>query len=700
LPASGARGRTPRYWAFLSYSHRDARQAEWLHRALETYRIPKALVGRVTAAGAAPESLTPIFRDRDELGAAKDLSSEIEAALAGARHLVVVCSPAAAASRWTDQEIATFKRLHPDRPVFAVIVAGEPFASGMPGREAEECFPPALRHRFDARGRMTKQRAEPIAADLRRQGDGRRLAKLKLVAGMLGLPLDELARREAGRRQQRLAWLAAASVAGMVVTSGLAVSAVIAGNEARAQRTQAEGLIEFMLTDLRKKLEPVGRLDALDSVGAKALDYYQHQDAGGLSGDALGQRARALQLIGEIASLRGDMPDAQRRFVEAAGATAELLRRDPDNTKRLFDHAQSVYWIGYTAWQRGDAKEAEQRFTEYRTLAEKMVRLEPNEPKWKTELGYAHNNLGTLLLDTGRPQEAAKVFQTALGLKQEALKAAPNDRQRIRAVGQSYAWLAQATQDAGDIRAAVAIRQSERDLYNGLLAVDARDADAQRNLMTNRIAVSRLLLWQGLVAPAAAEAREAVAVAERLHLLEPSNNLWAQYLIDSRLRLADTAIAGGLAGGQDQLGLALQTAGVAAARDPANSRVKRELWEAELMQAELLVDEHPTQAIALAAGPRSQMEGALKKSPHNRTVKWLLARSWLVECQASPVAQSSARGCRSVEDVLADLSPTNPEIAPLRLVALSRMHDPRAETVKRQLNQLGFRHPKYLRLLS
>ena len=29
-----------KYWAFISYSHRDAKWATWLHRALESYRVP------------------------------------------------------------------------------------------------------------------------------------------------------------------------------------------------------------------------------------------------------------------------------------------------------------------------------------------------------------------------------------------------------------------------------------------------------------------------------------------------------------------------------------------------------------------------------------------------------------------------------------------------------------------------------------
>ena len=40
-----------RYRAFISYSHSDERWAQWLHRALETYRLPRHLVGREAVFG-------------------------------------------------------------------------------------------------------------------------------------------------------------------------------------------------------------------------------------------------------------------------------------------------------------------------------------------------------------------------------------------------------------------------------------------------------------------------------------------------------------------------------------------------------------------------------------------------------------------------------------------------------------------------
>ena len=124
-----------KYFAFISYSHADERWSRWLHRALETYRIPKRLIGRTTDHGPVPSRLTPVFRDRDELRGEADLSSTVTAALEASRHLIVICSSSAARSRWVDEEVRVFKRMgrqmrNFDRPD-AAEAQGQPFPGGV-----------------------------------------------------------------------------------------------------------------------------------------------------------------------------------------------------------------------------------------------------------------------------------------------------------------------------------------------------------------------------------------------------------------------------------------------------------------------------------------------------------------------------------------------------------------------------------------
>lgn len=239
-PAAEAPDAGYTYRAFLSYSHRDRAAAAALHYALEGYRIPDKLVGRPTGFGPVPRRLTPIFRDREELGAAPDLGSVITSALERSLFLIVLCSPAAVASRWVDEEILAFKRMHGEDRVLAVVVAGEPNISTWDRTAPDECFPRALRFRIGAHGRLTHHPAEPIAADMRKGQDRRRLTKLKLVAGLTGLSLDQIIRRETQRHARRLAIVAAAALVGMVLAGGLALYANARRIEANQQRVIAE----------------------------------------------------------------------------------------------------------------------------------------------------------------------------------------------------------------------------------------------------------------------------------------------------------------------------------------------------------------------------------------------------------------------------------------------------------------------------
>jgi WD40 repeat protein len=195
-----------RYWAFISYSHRDAKWGMWLHRQIETYRVPKKLVGQISPAGPLPRRLFPIFRDREELAASANLPIRIEEALHQSRTLIVVCSPRATRSRWVNEEIKSFKRLGRTLRIFALIVDGEPNTSDEnKGVAAEqECFPEAMRYRIEADGTVSSICEEPLASDVRPGKDGRANAKLRLLAGILGVGFDILRQREHERWIRRL----------------------------------------------------------------------------------------------------------------------------------------------------------------------------------------------------------------------------------------------------------------------------------------------------------------------------------------------------------------------------------------------------------------------------------------------------------------------------------------------------------------
>ena len=205
------------YKAFISYSHRDAKWAKWLHRSLERYVVPLDAYPpeeQLEADGSKRNRrLTPVFRDRDEMPASGSLDAAIQEALESSENLIVLCSPNSAGSQYVNTEIDIFRNLHPDneRKIYALIIEGEP----------SDCFPPAL----------IEGGAEPIAADAREAGDGKSDAKLKLIAGMLGVGFDRLKQREATRQRNRLLTMVTVVSAVAVMTSVLALWALKAERE-------------------------------------------------------------------------------------------------------------------------------------------------------------------------------------------------------------------------------------------------------------------------------------------------------------------------------------------------------------------------------------------------------------------------------------------------------------------------------------
>jgi tetratricopeptide (TPR) repeat protein len=543
--ADGGRRSVPaahHYFAFLSYSHEDTATADWLHQELERFRVPATLAGKLTANGVIPKRLTPIFRDRHELPASEDLGAEIRQALELSRCLIVLCSPAAAKSKWTNAEIDTFKRLHPDGCIIAAVIAGEPLASDIPGRENEECFPPALVAKYNRRGKPTGEKSEPLAADLREGKGGKRTGFLKVVAGILGVGLDDLVQRDHLRRQRRMATITGASLLGMFVALALAVIAIQARDAARDQRREAEGLVSFMLGDLKDKLEPIGRLDALDGVGSKVLDYYSKQDTSQLSDAGLLQRSRALSLMAQVAYLRGDMPKAQKLYREAIDGTAEAVARSPDDPRRLYEHAQNVFWIGELARKQGQMSEAESAYLEYKKLANRMAAIEPDNLKWRMESAYGDVNVGIVYRNERRFADAARQFSGALGVMERVASLDPGTTEYQASLANLLGWTADAERDRGFPASAIVIRQRQLAFLHQQIARHPSNVEFKVRLIPAHEGLGILLSATRGPGSGLDELRQAVAEAEQLIPVERDNSYWKALGAQARLDLAQTLL--------------------------------------------------------------------------------------------------------------------------------------------------------------
>jgi hypothetical protein len=617
-----------RFRAFLSYSHADAEWARWLLRRLETYRVPSRLVGTRGAHGDIGARLGTFFRDRDELPSSGDLGNTIREALSESAALIVVCSPAAAQSRWVNAEVEAFRAGGRGDRVLCFVVAGEP-GSADPARQ---CFPAALLMPADD-GRAI----EPLAADARREGDGRERAFLKLVAGLLGIGYDSLAQREAQRRQRKWAMVAAASLAGMAIALGLAATAWIARNDAQRRQAQAEDILGFMLGDLRGKLTTVGRLDLMRAVDDKATGYFATLDPRDLSDRSLEQQARSLTGIGEVRLGEGNHEAAMVAFREAHARSTALYQRAPGNGQRLFDLAQAEYWIGFVAFEQGRHDDTGVWFRKYKQSAEKLAAMDPGNFDWQREVAYGHHNLAVLDESLGRYAEAEREMRAKRGLYANWLRQRPHDLKLRYEDANTASWLGLMAARQGRLADAERLYAEQVAGMNRVATEDPANSEWKEVRIDALILLTDAQAQRGRLEQARASIATATPLAFALARQDPANNGWQVSPAICRWWEAQMAMAtdaATAAARADEAAAILTRAHLA---EPRNERVLSWLVRAHYLQARIaMARDDPGSASRHLGSARALVEPAWQAS-HNEGLRLWLARTLLFEGELAQV---------------------------------------------------------------
>ncbi|MDQ2822407.1 MAG: winged helix-turn-helix domain-containing protein [Pseudomonadota bacterium] len=444
-------------------------------------------------------------------------------------------------------------------------------------------------------------------------------------------------RRERQRGRGQMAALVL-MVALALLAVGMGISAQLAKRAEQQRRSEAEGLMDFMLGDFADKLRPLGRLDLLESVSGKALQYLSGSDGAELSSAALTLRAKGLQIIGEVSRSRGNSVQALNALQRAGAILHHQLARFPDDIQVLKNLGANAYWLGLIYKDQKNWQAAEIAALDYLRYADLMQKMDPDNPEWWVEQSYANNNLGALAQTRGHPAQALPYFRTSIALKQRSLvhTAAAESSSVAAELADSYSWLATAFRSLGELVAAEALYAKEMQLVlelrerfptesiwiyremralhhraaiNTAMGLDVRalkDYDTARRLFTPIVGQDQKnRSWQFELASLEQDrlqllARHAgtttvlpelMALQRTFHELlqfDPKNALWAEREAIARMSLAVALPAGRVA--QQQIAYALDTLRGLAASNPSDLRSQQSfvdglLWQAKIQQA-------------------------------------------------------------------------------------------------------------------
>ena len=302
--------------------------------------------------------------------------------------------------------------------------------------------------------------AEEIAEELKRFQTG------QLVQPPLHAP--QLVRRWFRRHRGAVA---VGAIAACIIGVGgvMGVAQIVAAQQdsaaaeqvALANRRDAEDLIDYMVVDLRRGLEPVGKVDLLFEVASRARDYDDRK------------------------------PVADHHAILARENLAEVLAAQGNERAALDEHAAAL------------------------AMAQAFAIAEPANPTWQHDLAMAHRELG-YAFDTGGNLAAARVeFDALIGIARTALARAADaswmhDLQDGE-LGLGHVLLAQ-----GDPEAALAAYRTALELASSRAAANPDDRASQRDVMVAHNRVGDALADRGHRDEALVEYRASLAIATRL----------------------------------------------------------------------------------------------------------------------------------------------------------------------------------------
>lgn len=424
--------------------------------------------------------------------------------------------------------------------------------------------------------------------------------------------LDELVALPARRRRRRI--LRGLAAGGALVLLVLLAVTALALREARQAHAlaqtrahQAEELISYMLVDLRKRLEPIGRLDLLETVGERALRYFEHLDSAHISDDEVAVQVATLRQLAELRITQARYAEAHQLIDRALPlAQARHMRKPtvadwPEALCQLYN-ARAYVWLEQE--QGEPARSALQQSLQH---CDQAVVLAPADHQVLEASAAIHNTYGAVLSLGGEPAAAIAPLQRAIKLYEQLhdAQAGPDRAQQQAMLAASLGWLSSAHEANWDLPQAHAARQRNVQLLEQLSAADPDNRVHEADLCVSLRYRARLELAAGQTAAALATLQRSSALSRALWRLDPDNVLWRRDLAIQQAQLGGVLLQlGQLAAAVAELDDAIGHMQALLVQDPGNTDRQRLLAQMQTRRAQA----------ALAQGDAAQAAALLEQA--------------------------------------------------------------------------------------
>jgi DNA-binding winged helix-turn-helix (wHTH) protein len=315
---------------------------------------------------------------------------------------------------------------------------------------------------------------------------------------------------------------------------------------AQQKRLEAESLLGFMVGEFADKLRSVKRMDLLDGISNKALEYFSHQDNqqaerslfslsdASLNFKARFQHAQTLGAMGEVAYSRAKNDEAMQAFASAKVILDKLYAEQPENLELLKTLGANAFWLGQLASDKADFTETKTFFERYLFYSQAMLKVAPTSLEALWELSYAYLAIGGIDTKLQHYFEAKKAIEAALDIQYSITESLPKEDIAHADIASTLEWLAETEEQLGDLQQAVQTRQKLQTVLTALLASHKDNGDILETLAYSYINHARILFFWGDYIASNKAILAAMIHFNTLLGQDPSNQVWQSQLLSAK----------------------------------------------------------------------------------------------------------------------------------------------------------------------
>jgi tetratricopeptide (TPR) repeat protein len=315
-----------------------------------------------------------------------------------------------------------------------------------------------------------------------------------------------------------------------------------AANEARGS---ADNLINYMLVDLRVKLQPIGRLDLLENLGQQVSSYLDRLPEKTLTPDRLRQKGLLLLNLGDVLVSQGKSDQALQNYQQSLQIAQRLTDKDPSNTAWQGVLVVSYEKIGDVLSNQGKLDQAFQSYQQELQIYQLLADKDPSNIESLSGLAGTYERIGDVFSNQGKLDQALQKYQQGLQITQRLADKDPSNVVWQHDLEASDVRIGDVFFLQGTLDRALQNYQQALQISQLLTDKDPSNTNWQGDRVASNERIGHLLFCQGKLDQALQDYQQELQIAQLLTDKDPSNVGWQRALALSYSEVGDVLFCQG-----------------------------------------------------------------------------------------------------------------------------------------------------------